>query len=101
MSRDRQIEEAMCRSHQPFSEQRPPDLQHQLVIVLKTELENALHRTHGPGPIAQLQQSLTEPGQTVFMIRIERKRLFEAAARPSVLLTSEVGVGPSDMQFNG
>jgi len=39
------------RSH-PLDAQRIADLQHQLVVVLKTELKNALHRTHGTGPIA-------------------------------------------------
>ena len=101
MRRDREIEESVRWSHQPFAEERPADLEHQLVIVLKSELQDPLDGSHGPRTVSQLEQRLAQSGQSVLVIGIERERLLEAAPRPGVFLPSELGVGPADMQFNG
>ena len=99
--RDGQIEEPVRGGHQSLAKQCPADLKHQLVIVLEAQLENSLHRPHGAGPVAQLEQGLSQAGEPVLVIRIERQRLIEAAARPGVLLPREVGVSGSDVEFDG
>ena len=86
---------------QPFAEQRPADLEHQLVIVLEAELEDPLEGPHGAGPVAQLEQGLAQPGQAVLVIGIERQGVLEAPPGPGVFLPGQVGIGHSDMQFDG
>jgi hypothetical protein len=58
LGREGKVEETVRWSYQPFAKQRPPDLQHELVIVLKTQLQNALDCPHGTVAIAQLQEGL-------------------------------------------
>ncbi len=85
---------------QAFAEERAADLQHELVIVLKSELEDALERACGAGAIAELEQRLAQAGEAVFVIRIEAECLIEAAPGPGVLLAGEVGVGPADVKLD-
>ena len=85
----------------PLPEQRAADLQHELVIVLKAELQDPLEGPHGTGAVAQLQQGLAQAGQAVLVVGIERQRVLEAPPRPGVLLPGQMGVGPPDMQFDG
>jgi len=70
MSCGGKVEESVGRSNQSLPEQRPADLQHQLVIVLKAELEDPLHGAHCPGPIPQLQESFSQAGETILVIGI-------------------------------
>ena len=95
-----QVEEAVRRTDQPFAEECAADLEHELVIVLKAELEDALERAGGTGTIAQLEQRLAQTGETILVIGIETEGLIEAPPRPGVLLAGEVGVGPADVEFD-
>jgi hypothetical protein len=70
------------------------------MVILKTELKYPLHRSHGTVPISQLEQSLTQAGESILVVGIEGKCLLEAPARPSELLAGEVGVSGSDMEFD-
>jgi len=71
-----------------YPEQGPADLQHQLVIVLKPELKDALHGAHGAGTVAQLEQGFTQTGQPVFVVGIKRDGLLEAPASPGIFFPS-------------
>jgi hypothetical protein len=86
--------------HQPLPKQRAADLEHQLVIVLKPELKDALHGPHGPVPISQFEQGLTQAGQAILVVGIEGQSLLEAAPSPRELLAGEMGVGGADMKFD-
>ena len=101
MRRGGEIEEPVGGGDQPLAEQRAADLEHQLVIVLKAELQDALDGPHGTGPVAQLEQSLAQAGEAIFVIGIEGQCVLKAAARPRILLPGEVRVRSSDMQFDG
>ena len=96
-----QIEEAVRRGDQAFAEQRPAHLQHELVVVLEAELEDPLERLHGPFAVAQLEQGLAEPGEAVLVVGIEAQGLLEAPPRPGEFLPGEMGVGRSDVEFDG
>ena len=54
MGRRRQVEEPVRRRDVPFPEQRPANLEHQLVIVLEAELEDPLEGPHRARPVAEL-----------------------------------------------
>jgi hypothetical protein len=97
----RQIEKAMRRRDQPFPKERAADLEHQLVIVLEPELQDALEAAHRPLTVAQLEQGLSETGEPVLVIRVEPQGIVEAPPRPGVFLPGEMGVGLSDMEFDG
>jgi hypothetical protein len=100
MGRGSEIEEAVRRRDLALAEERPAHLQHQLVVVFKAELENPLERAHGAGSVAQLEQRLAQAGQAVFMVRIQTQGVLEAPPSPGVLFPGQVGIGPSDMQFD-
>jgi hypothetical protein len=95
-----QIEEPVGRSDVTLAEQGASHLQHQLVIVLEPELQNALERPHRAGAVAHLEQGLADARQAVFVIGIEAQRVLEASAGPGVLLPGEMGIGSSDMEFD-
>ena len=101
MGRGGEVEEPVRRGDVPLAEQRAAHLQHQLVIVLEAELEDALEGPHGAGAVAQLEQGFAQAGEPVLVIGIERQGVLEAAPRPGVLLPREVRVGHSDMEFDG
>jgi len=96
-----QVEEAVGRRDQSLAEERPPDLQHQLVILLEPQLQNALASPHGPRAVAQLEQGLAQAGEPIFVIGVERQRLLEAPPGPGVLFPGQMGIGLPDMELDG
>src|SRR5215212_3441378 len=100
MRRCRQIEEPVCRTDQPFPEERAANLEHQLVVVLKAELKDALDRAHRSRPVSQLEQGLPQPGESVLMVGIKSESLLEAPPGPGEFLTCQVGVCSTDVELD-
>ena len=96
-----QIEEPVRRRDVPLAEQGAAHLQHQLVIVLEAELEDALEGAHGSRSVAQLEQGLAQAREPVLVIGVERQGLLEAPPGPGVLLPGQVRISLPDLQFDG
>src|SRR6266508_5073349 len=84
-----------------FAEQRAPDLQHEVVIVLEAEGQHALEARQRGGTLTELEQDLAQPGECILVIGIETARLFKRAPRPRELLARELRIAQTDMQLDG
>ena len=71
------------------------------MVVLVAELEDALEGPHGPRPVAHLEEGFPQPGQAVLVVGIQGQGKLEAAPGPGELLPGQVGVGHSNVQFDG
>jgi hypothetical protein len=101
MSGGGEVEEAVCRGDQPFAEQRPAHLQHELVVVLKAELDDALEDPHGAFAVTQLEQRLADARETVLVVGIDAEGRLEAPPRPGEFFPGQMGVGLPDVEFDG
>ena len=90
----------MRRRDQPLAEERAADLEHQLVIVAEAELEDPLEGADRPLAVAQLEAGLSDAGEAVLVVGVERQRVVEAAPGPRVVLAREVRVRHADVQFD-
>ena len=82
-----------------FAEQRAADLEHQVDVVLITELEHTAEALHGRVGATELEQRLTETGERVLVLGIEDQRLLEAAASPRELVAGEPSVTNPNVQL--
>src|SRR5882762_9843698 len=101
MPGDRYFEEAPGLVQHALAEQGASDLEHEVVIVAKSEPENAVETRDATRAIAELEQHLTEPRERVFMLGVEAHRFLEPAARPQIFLPRKPGVSHAHMQFDG
>src|SRR5438105_10975507 len=101
MPRDGDLEEAPRLVQSGFTEQRAPDLEHEVVVVPETQREDAVETGDGAAPLTELEQHLAQPGQGVFMLGVEAHRFLERPARPDILLSGKPGVAHTDVQLDG
>ena len=100
MGRDRELEEAPRLVEGAFTEQRAPDLQHQLPVLAQPEGEDAVEAGERARAIPEFQQHLAPPGQGVLLVRVQAQRRFEGPAGPEVLLAGESGVAHAHVQLD-
>src|SRR5687767_10342530 len=100
MRLDGQIEEPLRWRDEALAEERAAHLEHQVVVVLKPELQDALECPEGSGALAQLEERLPHAREAVFMIGIERERRLEPAPRPGVILAREVRIRGADVELD-
>src|SRR5205085_1909845 len=79
-------------------EQRAPDLQHEVVVVLEAQREDAVETGDGAAPLTKLEQHLAQPRQGVFVLGVEPHRFLERPTRPEILLAGEPRVAQADVQ---
>src|SRR5438552_16239551 len=97
MSRDRYFEEAPGLVQHTGTEQGASDLEHEVVVLAKSERENAVEARDGPRAIAELEQDLAKPRERVFVLGVEAHGFLERAARPHVFLAREPRVSHAHM----
>ena len=83
-----------------FTEERAADLQHQIEIIRVAKLEGPAEASHRRFVLAELEQSLTESGERVFVLRLEHGGLLEGLARPRVFFARELRVPNPNMQLH-
>ena len=87
-----QIEKPIPGSEQPAPEQCPSRLEHELVILLKAQLEQPLKPLQRALAVSQRQQGFPHAGQRVLVVRIQGERLLEGAPGPPEFLPGQMGV---------
>ena len=96
----RNVEELCCILDQVVSEKCASHLQHQLHVILITQLQDAAEilarMLHLPEP----QQGFSHSGEPIFVFGIQRERFLEAPARPGILLTGKTRISLADVQLN-
>jgi hypothetical protein len=70
------------------------------VIVLHPQGEHPLEGGERTLALPQFQKPFAQPGQGVFVIRLERQPALERAAGPGVLFACEVGVPFPDVKLD-
>src|SRR5947207_1201832 len=101
MSGDGDFEEAPRLVERGFAEQRTPHLQHEVVVVLEAQRDDAVEAGDGAAPLAELEEHFAKPRQGVFMLGVEAHRFLERPARPEILLARQPGVPHADVQLDG
>src|SRR5437867_4222094 len=101
MPGDRYFEEAPGLVQHALAEQGTAHLKHEVVVVAKSERENAVEARDGAGAIPELEQHFPEPRERIFVLGVEAHRFFERAACPHVFLPREPGVSHAHMQLDG
>ena len=95
------LEETARLIEHAFPEQRPPDLEHQVVVAFETEGEDMLEACDGGAALAELEQHFAEAGERVLVIGVETARFFERAPRPRELFPREPRIAHPHVQFDG
>src|SRR5439155_13864061 len=101
MAGDRYFEEAPGLVEYALAEQGPSDLEHEVVVVAKSERENAVEAGDRTRAIPELEQYFAEPRERVFVLGVETHGFLERVARPQILLPRQPGVPHADMQLDG
>ncbi len=83
----------------PLPEERAPDLQDQVVILVESQGADALEAPQTAHPVPKLQPGFAGTGQRVFLVGLQRKRLVEGLPRPRKLVAREPRVAQRDVQF--
>src|SRR6266542_5925175 len=82
MPGDRYFEEASGLVEYALAEQGAADLEHEVVVVAKSEQQNTVEARDGARAIAELEQHFAEPRERVFVLGVEAHGFLERAARP-------------------
>jgi hypothetical protein len=98
--RDGDLEEPAGLLQDALAEQRPADLEHQVVIVPEAEREDPLEAGHRAGAVSELEQGLAQSGEGVLVVGIEGQRLVERPPGPGVLFAGEAGEPHADVQLH-
>jgi len=96
----RQLEESVGMGEEPLAEQRPTDLEHQVVVLLKSELEGPVESFDRPLLVADSRQRLTEPGESVLMVWLQHQGPGEGRPSPEEILPGQVGAPHPDVQLD-
>ena len=94
------LEELLGFLDQAFAKQGASDLEHQLHIVLITQLQCVIEAAERVFVLSEFQKGLAKAGERVLVIGIENQRFLEAASGPGVVLAGVVGVANPYMELH-
>ena len=84
----------------PLPEEGPPDLQHEVDVVLVAEREDPVELPQAGLRLAELEEHLAQPGEAVLVLGVEDQRLLEAATGPGELVPGKARVAHPHVQLD-